>query len=117
MVDFDSQAFPAPMLYSVSTCVFRVAQAALRNVVCHSGAHRASVRLQGVGDGIELRVVDDGCGFEVAERRKTGGLGLVSMQERVRPLGGRLEVASTPGTGTEIVAYVPVSSNDSDDAT
>ena len=116
-VDFESQSYPAHMPYSVSTCVFRVSQTALRNVVRHSGAHRCSVRLRGVDGGIELRVVDDGCGFEAAETLKAGGLGLVSMQERVRPLGGRLEISSRPGTGTEIVAFVPVRSNDANDST
>ena len=116
-VDFESQSYPAHMPYTVSACVFRVAQTALRNVVRHSGALRSAVRLRGVDGGIELRVVDDGCGFEAAEALKAGGLGLVSMQERVRPLGGRLEISSRPGTGTEIVAFVPVRSNDANDST
>ena len=89
-VDFESQSYPVHMPYSVSTCVFRVAQTALRNVVRHSGAHRSSVRLRGVEGGIELRV---------------------------RPLGGRLEISSRPGTGTEIVAFVPVRSHDANDST
>lgn len=116
IVDFDSQAFPTRLPYSVSTCAFRVAQAALRNVVRHSGARRASVRLLVVDGGIELRVVDDGCGFDVSEARKARGLGLVSMQERVRSLGGRLEVSSNPGAGTGVVAHLPVGQSEASEA-
>ena len=116
-VGFESQSYPAPIPYSVSTCVFRVAQTALRNVVRHSGAQQASVRIRGVEDGVELRVVDNGCGFETVAALKVGGLGLVSMQERVRPLGGRLDISSRPGTGTEIVAFVPVRSHEVNDST
>ena len=116
IVEFESQSFPTNLPYIVITCVFRVAQAALRNVVRHSGARRASVRIFGVDGGIELQIVDDGRGFDVAEARQAGGLGLVSMQERVRSLGGRLEVSSNPGVGTRVVAHLPVEQSRANDA-
>jgi NarL family two-component system sensor histidine kinase LiaS len=53
------------------------------------------------GDGVRLRVVDGGCGFDVAHR-ESGGFGLTSMRERVEALGGRFRVSSAPGEGTEV---------------
>ena len=55
---------------------------------------------------IELAIIDDGIGFDPEEKTGEGGLGLVSMQERIEKLGGDLSISSTPGEGTEVVAYV-----------
>ena len=68
----------------VALCLYRIAQGCLRNVVKHSGASRASVELVGRDKEITLAITDTGKGFEPAEARKRGGLGLVSMEERVR---------------------------------
>ncbi|HZS57380.1 MAG TPA: ATP-binding protein [Bryobacteraceae bacterium] len=91
----------------VSLCLFRIAQEALRNAVKHSGTQHAEVTIKrGVG-GLELVVTDWGRGFDPSTVRQTGGLGLTSMEERVRLLGGTLHITSTPQKGTRISACVP----------
>ena len=71
-------------------CLYRIAQEALHNVVKHAGARQAEVRLFRTADSDELTIADDGRGFDVAETRRNGkGLGLVSINERVRLAGGR----------------------------
>jgi signal transduction histidine kinase len=95
--------------------LYRVAQAAVHNVVKHAGAHHVNLRLTTSpgGSGAEpaavLEIVDDGRGFDVneAERRRPG-MGLFTMRERVALAGGRFAIDSTPGLGTRVIASVPV---------
>jgi two-component system sensor histidine kinase UhpB len=97
-----------PIPHDIAVCMFRVAQESLRNVVKHSGADRAEVALS-VGEGaVTLLVRDDGRGFSVGRARQHGGLGLVSIAERVRLLNGRFDVTSRPGSGTTVRVQVPV---------
>jgi signal transduction histidine kinase len=77
--------------------VLRIAQEALHNAVRHAGAQHVSVRLS---DGL-LEVADDGTGFDPTDVRSRH-LGLTSMEERARALGGRLVIRSTPGEGTTV---------------
>jgi signal transduction histidine kinase len=89
---------------SISLCLYRILQEALHNVMKHSLANTVEVRLA-VDDGrVLLRVVDDGVGFDLSH--KTEGLGLPSMRERVRSVGGTIEIASSPKTGTQIEVQV-----------
>ena len=85
----------------VALCLYRVTQEALHNVVRHSGAAHATVRLNHRGDHVSLQVADDGDGFALRDREDTG-LGLVSMRERVMFLGGTLAIETAPGRGTQI---------------
>ncbi|HET9982136.1 MAG TPA: PAS domain-containing protein [Longimicrobiales bacterium] len=87
---------------------YRVAQEALRNVVKHSGAADAEVRVWRAGDELCLRVSDCGAGFEPAELGRRAGLGLVSMQERARLAGGSLVVESHPHAGTRVEVRIPL---------
>jgi PAS domain S-box-containing protein len=106
-VRFDSDDVPVPIPKDVSLCLFRVAEEALNNAVKHSGSVDIQVELRGHADEIRLRVSDSGRGFEI-ERADTGkGLGLVSMKERLRLVGGELVVKSRSG-GTEIEARIPL---------
>jgi signal transduction histidine kinase len=89
-------------------CLYRIAQEALRNVVKHSGAGGASVVLVGQNGALTLEVRDTGQGFDPAEAAGQGGLGLVSMRERLRLLAGELTVESQPGGGTRLLAFVPL---------
>jgi PAS domain S-box-containing protein len=93
---------------NVALCLFRIAQEALANVVKHSGATQAQVELSCEKNEIRLRIVDAGTGFDPAIRNRSAGLGLVSMRERLRLLGGRLTVESAPMLGTEILAEIPL---------
>ena len=92
----------------ISLCLFRVAQEALHNAVKYSGTNHFTVELTGMADAIQLEVADRGAGFEVEEAKKNGGLGLMSMQERMHLAHGTLSVESTPGEGTTILAVVPL---------
>jgi signal transduction histidine kinase len=90
-------------------CLYRVAQEALRNATRHSNASRAEVALRCGDDGtLELSIADNGCGFNVTDAQRRTGLGLVSIDERVRLVGGRVQVQSRPGHGTELRVWVPV---------
>jgi len=89
---------------------FRVAQEALTNVMRHSHAKQVRVTLGMDAGEVQLSVRDDGTGFDVAaifDASRTGGFGLIGMQERVRQLGGRLAIHSAPGRGTEVRASFP----------
>ena len=89
-------------------CLYRVAQEALHNVVKHAGAHHVDVRLVRTGDVVEVSIADDGHGFDVAMARKSpGGLGLLSINERVRLAGGTLSVVTEAGKGTQIRVRLP----------
>ena len=90
-----------------SQLVYRVAQECLRNVLTHSHAPHARVELSCAVDEIRLRITDDGMGFDRETARRTGGLGLASMEERLRLVGGKFAIASAPGNGTRVEATVP----------
>ncbi len=94
--------------FQTSICIYRVAIEALRNVSRHSGAASAAISLQRINGSLELRVSDSGKGFDVETFRKGGGLGLVSIEERLRLLQGTCEIHSSPQNGTTLVAKVPL---------
>jgi signal transduction histidine kinase len=109
-VEFAGCDLPPGLASDSAIALYRVAQEALRNAAYHSGSKRARVEVASCAAGIQLRVSDWGCGFDVDRARRKGGLGLISMQERVQSLQGTLRISSRAGSGTEIVAEVPVKS-------
>ena len=92
----------------VALCVFRVGQEALRNALRHARARALTLSLRGADGGLQLAVQDDGCGFDPQSPRARPSLGLASMRERVRLLGGELDLESAPGQGTTVLAWVPL---------
>jgi len=98
---------PDSLSKNVSVGLFRVAQEALANVLKHSGAAAASIDLTASHNAIRLQVVDYGQGFEQSSNHRTG-LGLLSMRERIRLIGGELTVRSQPSQGTVIQAEIPI---------
>ena len=108
-VDFDSEGMPATVPQEISICLFRVMQEGLHNAVKHSGVRLFEVKLHGSPAKIQLIVRDSGVGFESELVRETQGLGLISMQERVRLVNGTILIASRPGSGTEIDVRVSLS--------
>ena len=88
----------------VETELYHISIEALNNTLKHAGAGRVSVCLCSRHDGLELKIADDGCGFDPAQAHS--GLGLPSMRERVERLGGSLEIRSAPGAGTRIVVNI-----------
>jgi signal transduction histidine kinase len=93
----------------VALCLYRVTQEALRNVARHAKASQVRVALARDGADLVLTIADDGRGFDLAEARGRGGLGLISLDERVRLARGRLTIDTQPQRGTEIQVVVPLS--------
>jgi signal transduction histidine kinase len=106
-VEVDARGVPEALPNDASLCLFRVAQEALGNAVRHAGASAVSVLLSPSGKGLQLAVSDNGSGFDPARSPDHASLGLASMRERVRLLQGELDIESTPGRGTTVVAWVP----------
>lgn len=94
-----------------SLAVYRIAQEALSNVVRHAGATRAVIQVAAHDHALELTVEDYGAGFDSGAPRREG-LGLTSMAERARVLGGALSVESHPGGGTRVKLRLPVGNGD-----
>ena len=92
----------------VELCLFRITQEALGNVVKHSQSKSARVELGANSMGVNLRIADEGKGFEPDLSNPAAGIGLVGMRERLRIVGGRLSVKSELLHGTEILAEVPL---------
>jgi signal transduction histidine kinase len=83
--------------------VLRIAQEALHNALRHAAPDRVSVRVAGAGDRLLVEVIDDGAGFEPGDGElRSKHLGLTSMEERARSIGGTLELRSAPGAGTTV---------------
>lgn len=107
-VDFTHENIARSVPSDIALCLFRVAQEGLRNVKRHSGASRAEVRLEGAQQAISLSISDKGTGFDSHVLRAKAGLGIRSMEERLRLLGGRFEIRSQPGEGTVIHVSIPL---------
>jgi signal transduction histidine kinase len=90
-------------------CLYRVAQEGLGNVARHAKARSARVTIGREGNDVVLTIGDDGHGFDLAEARRQRGLGLISLEERIRLASGRLTIDSQPQRGTELRIAVPLS--------
>ncbi len=107
-VEFNELEVPAHLPLPITVCLYRLLQESLGNIRKHAHAKHVTVDLSCGKTEIVLSVSDDGAGFRLADNRK--GLGLTSMQERVRPLRGRVTIDSKPGVGTCISFRIPLSS-------
>ena len=107
-VNFDCHDVPRKLPVDAALCLFRVAQEALRNVERHARAKNIGVSVRRKDGGVALAVRDNGAGFDPSRKGKRASLGLASMRERVRLLGGRLHIQSVPGNGTSLLAWVPL---------
>jgi len=108
-VDLDVQDPLDPIPADVSLCLYRVAQESLQNVAKHADTKSAAIRLAAVQDALELRVIDHGAGFDQAKAESHRGLGVISMEERVRLLRGSFHLQTRVAGGTEIVVRIPLS--------
>lgn len=91
-----------------ATAIFRIVQESLTNVVRHAAASVVEVAIRCAEGRLEVRVSDDGCGFDPAARRTRDAYGLVGMLERARLIGATLAVESAPGKGTVVSLGLPV---------
>jgi two-component system sensor histidine kinase UhpB len=89
-------------------CLFRIAQEALRNVAKHADARQVGLTLTQTAGGVQLSIVDDGKGFDLAGARgAAAGLGLVSIDERARLLQGSVQIDTAPHGGTKLHVRIP----------
>jgi PAS domain S-box-containing protein len=105
-VRFEHDDFSEKLPHDIAICLFRVAQEGLRNVGKHAQSDSAQVRLTRENGEILLVVSDNGTGFDPKVVRKKPGLGLVSMRERLRLVGGSMLVNSQLGEGCEVRARI-----------
>jgi len=108
-IDFSSHDLPSPLSPDISLCLFRVLQEALHNSAKHSGVRQFEVRFWGTSDEIHLTIKDSGEGFDREAAKESRGLGLISMEERLKLVKGTLSIESQLKRGTTIHARVPVS--------
>jgi signal transduction histidine kinase len=102
---------PKSLAPDLIRCIGRVTQEALTNAFKHAGAVEQTVTMSMQDGMLRLSIRDGGPGFEPsksASKRRNQGLGLVGMEHRVESVGGRFEIASSPGLGTEVVAFIPL---------
>ena len=109
VIMYECKGLPAGIPRDVSICLFRIAQEGLRNIARHAKVKQARLKLAGSDDYITLTIEDSGVGFDPAQGRAGAGLGLVSMEERVRLIQGKLQVKSKPGEGTVITVTASLS--------
>ena len=107
-VVYRPEELPPTLPKDAALCVYRVAQEALRNIAKHAAVSEAWVTLSATGRELLLRIQDKGFGFDPAGGHSQPGLGLSSMQERVRLIQAELSVTSVPGQGTRVEVRVPV---------
>lgn len=98
LVDFPSEN---------ATALFRICQESLANSAKHAHAKNVEVHLWTAKDRVLLEVSDDGKGFDPQKMSVTLGHGLSNMQVRAQKVGGELEITSSPGKGTTVLAWVP----------
>jgi signal transduction histidine kinase len=107
-VKFVSRKVPRRIPPDVASSLYRVAQEALRNVAKHSSTTEVSLTLAGAPDRLALTIRDNGSGFDPRSVKGNGGLGLISMQERVRLVNGEFSLKTQPGHGVLIAIEVPL---------
>jgi PAS domain S-box-containing protein len=109
-IDFSAHDLPSLLSPDISLCLFRILQEALHNSAKHSGVRHFEVCVWGTPDEIHLTVKDSGAGFDREAAKESRGLGLISMEERLKLLKGMLSIESQPKRGTTVHARVPLSS-------
>lgn len=109
-VDFNIEGEARRLPSEIETALFRITQEALNNILRHAVAHKVQVHAKFLAEGVDLTIIDDGCGFDASElQAKADGraIGLMGMHERAELLDGQLEIASKPGQGCRIRVYIP----------
>jgi two-component system sensor histidine kinase UhpB len=104
---FVAQPHELSVTDDVALCIYRVTQEALSNAVRHANARETYVTLRAVGDLLELDVEDNGLGFDSMASRMRGGLGLTSIEERARLVGGTVRIETSRGRGARISLRIP----------
>jgi signal transduction histidine kinase len=103
-IEFVAIGIPPRLPAEISLTLYRVFQEAMKNALAYSQAARMEITLEAEGNEIMLQVRDFGRGFDIGSIDQGGGLGLISMRERIQMVGGTLAVRSGPGEGTQVEA-------------
>jgi signal transduction histidine kinase len=106
--DVHFENIPKALPLEISLALYRVLQEALQNIVKHSVSGHAHVSLSGHIDTLTMAIQDSGAGFDPHEAMRGPGLGLTSMKERLKVVGGQLSIHSQRGLGTTIHAVAPL---------
>jgi PAS domain S-box-containing protein len=107
-IECSCDGIPDDLDAKIALGCLRVIQEALHNVVKHSHANEVQVEVIGTTDSLSLAVADNGAGFDAGKSGAAGGLGLISMRERMHLLGGEFMISSNTGQGTRIKARAPL---------
>lgn len=107
-VTCETRDVPAEVPSETSLCLYRILQEGLTNSAKHSGARHVEVQLRGAPAALDLVIRDRGAGFDVEAAKASRGIGLMSMEERIKLVSGTLSVQSAPHQGTTIHARVPL---------
>ena len=110
-VTFSAEKVPELLREDIGLCLYRVTQESLHNIWKHAESNRVEVRLGASNEEIELVVEDFGKGFDIESTKGKGGLGLISMQERVRLVGGSFAIMTRAGDGTRVQVRIPLRSD------
>jgi PAS domain S-box-containing protein len=110
-IEFTHRDMPITLQKEISICLYRIVQEALSNVIKYSDTKEAFVDLRCTGEDLLLRVEDLGKGFDVESPHSKKGLGLLSMRERLRLVGGTVSIDSRILEGTRIDVSVPLDWN------
>jgi two-component system, chemotaxis family, CheB/CheR fusion protein len=105
---FPEPDVPLSVPLDTATAFYRIAQEALRNVAKHAPGAVVRIFLSRTSTELKMRIQDNGLGFSLVEVRSKGGLGLVSMQERARLVGGSLSLSTRSGKGTVLLVRAPI---------
>ena len=105
-VTVTSRDVTAQIPRAIATGLYRIAQEALRNIVKHASAQSTAITLSEESGLLRLTIIDDGVGFDADAQESNPGLGMLSMQERVRLMDGALSIQSEPGEGTRVEVSV-----------
>jgi PAS domain S-box-containing protein len=108
-IDFkDDVSHPVPL--EIGLCLFRILQEALHNAIKYSGVKRIEVEVVELSNEVHVKIKDSGRGFDIEATKRGSGLGLTSMQERVKLVNGAINIESKPMAGTTIHITVPLRS-------
>jgi signal transduction histidine kinase len=107
-VNFSADNIPENVSEDISLCLYRVAQESLQNIWKHAESNRVNVTVKSTEEEIQLLIEDFGKGFDVESTKGKGGLGLISMAERVRLVGGSFSLQTKSGDGTLVEIHIPL---------
>jgi PAS domain S-box-containing protein len=107
-IDFKTHDLPSHLAPDISLCLYRVLQEALHNSAKHSTVRNFEVQLWGTSHKVHLTVRDFGSGFDRTSAKKSRGLGLISMEERLKLVKGTFSIESQPNMGTTVRACIPL---------